>query len=532
MGRTIVKGLLAACLAAAGAPSAGAQPFTTVVTHGFTTGAKGLWVQAMAEAIVARAGEGTVYRYDPGDGRWQLVASLNEPDDVVVLIFDWTAESDGPAVGPNWNYVQAAADALHASLRHPRYTGGGGPADVLTGRTVHLIGHSRGACVISETARRLALAGIAVDQVTTLDPHPVDGTLDWPVNFDWGDPTPQKWTGVTWADNYWRADGGFLNAADFDGIPLDNVMDVELDESALECDEAPGTLCMGQPDSLCGYDLSHLDVHLWYHGTIDTSPNPDDGEECISDLMRDTWWIPDGFSEFAYWFSVLGGGSADRTAQPAGVTPGVVPILYNGEFEDGTYAGWLHHGGDGLGTIASDGGGHVLQLTTDAVLLDIDFTHNRFWLPSGACAVVFDYRVDLSSLADDELRVRMRDVDGAIDEQIGTITFSAAGDWVLGHVVPLPGGVPRQQAYLLTFELAAGAALGASVSIDNVRVSTEPGDCGCPWDLDLDGTVGVVDFLQLLSAWGPNPGHPADFDGDGGVGVTDFLALLANWGPC
>ncbi|MHC4428321.1 MAG: alpha/beta hydrolase family protein, partial [Planctomycetota bacterium] len=168
--------LLTAALAAGIVSAADAQQFTTVLTHGFTTGAKGLWVQGMAEAILARAGEGTVYRYDPGDGRWQLVSSLNEPDDVVVLIFNWTAESDGPAVGPNWNYVQAAADALHASLRHPRYTGGSGPADVLTGRTLHLIGHSRGACVMSETARRLALAGIPVDQVTTLDPHPVDGT--------------------------------------------------------------------------------------------------------------------------------------------------------------------------------------------------------------------------------------------------------------------------------------------------------------------------------------------------------------------
>jgi photosystem II stability/assembly factor-like uncharacterized protein len=61
---------------------------------------------------------------------------------------------------------------------------------------------------------------------------------------------------------------------------------------------------------------------------------------------------------------------------------------------------------------------------------------------------------------------------------------------------------------------------------------TTLGPCGCPWDLDADGVVAVTDFLALLSAWGPNPGHPADFDGDGEVGVTDFLALLGAWGPC
>jgi hypothetical protein len=53
-------------------------------------------------------------------------------------------------------------------------------------------------------------------------------------------------------------------------------------------------------------------------------------------------------------------------------------------------------------------------------------------------------------------------------------------------------------------------------------------------DLDGDGTVGVLDFLGLLAAWGPCPdppaGCPGDLDGDGNVGVTDLLMLLANWG--
>ena len=53
----------------------------------------------------------------------------------------------------------------------------------------------------------------------------------------------------------------------------------------------------------------------------------------------------------------------------------------------------------------------------------------------------------------------------------------------------------------------------------------------CPWDCgDNDGTVGIVDFLALLSEWGM-VGSPCDFDG-GGVGITDFLKLLAHWGAC
>ncbi|MHC4770085.1 MAG: hypothetical protein ACYTEI_15465, partial [Planctomycetota bacterium] len=99
MRRTTTNRLVTAVLAAGFASMAGAQQVTTVVTHGFTAGNKGLWVQGMAEAILARAGEGTVYRYDPGDGRWQLVTSLGLPDDVVVLIFNWTAQPAGVAPG-------------------------------------------------------------------------------------------------------------------------------------------------------------------------------------------------------------------------------------------------------------------------------------------------------------------------------------------------------------------------------------------------------------------------------------------------
>lgn len=57
-------------------------------------------------------------------------------------------------------------------------------------------------------------------------------------------------------------------------------------------------------------------------------------------------------------------------------------------------------------------------------------------------------------------------------------------------------------------------------------------DAPCPGDLTGDGSVGVADLLELLAAWGPNPGHPADLTGDGNVGVADLLALLAAWGPC
>ena len=54
----------------------------------------------------------------------------------------------------------------------------------------------------------------------------------------------------------------------------------------------------------------------------------------------------------------------------------------------------------------------------------------------------------------------------------------------------------------------------------------------CPWNLDDDDSVGILDLLALLAAWGTDPGGPPDFDGDGTVGILDLLALLANWGWC
>ena len=56
--------------------------------------------------------------------------------------------------------------------------------------------------------------------------------------------------------------------------------------------------------------------------------------------------------------------------------------------------------------------------------------------------------------------------------------------------------------------------------------------CPCPADINEDGAVGILDFLDLLAAWGPCFWCPEDLDDDGVVGITDFLELLANWGPC
>jgi len=40
----------------------------------------------------------------------------------------------------------------------------------------------------------------------------------------------------------------------------------------------------------------------------------------------------------------------------------------------------------------------------------------------------------------------------------------------------------------------------------------------------------VLDLIEVILAWGPNPGHPADINGDGTVDVTDLIAVILAWG--
>ena len=54
----------------------------------------------------------------------------------------------------------------------------------------------------------------------------------------------------------------------------------------------------------------------------------------------------------------------------------------------------------------------------------------------------------------------------------------------------------------------------------------------CHYDLNGDGLVSIIDFLELLAAWSTDPGGPPDFDGNGNVGITDLLELLGNWFGC
>jgi hypothetical protein len=135
-------------------------------------------------------------------------------------------------------------------------------------------------------------------------------------------------------------------------------------------------------------------------------------------------------------------------------------------------------------------------------------------------------------------------VGAATDDHSGVVSGSA---YVFRH----DGSTWTRYKKLVAYDRAAGDRLGriTAVSGDTVVVAAHWNDdhgensgsayvfdisepCPCPWDLDASGDVGITDFLELLAAWGADPGGPPDFNGDGTVDVIDFLSLLANWGLC
>ncbi len=510
---TVCFATLTSLAMSSSAAAVGVQSTTTVITHGYSPGSKGIWVESMASAIIDRGGGiGTVYRYTGDTGVWSKVpeAGGDGSDQNVVLIFNWVPES-ASVTGPNWRYTQAAGDALSAMLLDPSYeVGSVGPVHLLGDRAVHFIGHSRGASVISEAIRRLALAGIEVDQMTTLDSHPVDGTLDAPYNPNWGDPTPVRWSNVAWADNIWRADGGgLINGLDFDGIPLPNVNGVVLSESALNC---------------CANSFSHSDVHLWYHGTIDRAQNPSDGEQVISNNARSTWW-PNGWVQTGYHFSILGGGAAERPAIPAGSAPpsDSAPVVFNGAFEQGTQAGWTAHGGVPSNIVSLGGGNWAARLVAAAPQL----VHNRAYLPAQCAQFSMKVRRIGTGATDDVLRVSLQGHNDVEPVTLESAAWDVAGLTSAFQTVSvlIPAEFRGRTSRVHIFIDGAGNAVGSTVELDDIAITA----LNQPGDVNGDCGVNGADLGALLSSWGPCAGCPADLTGDGVVGGADLGALLAHW---
>jgi hypothetical protein len=129
---------------------------------------------------------------------------------------------------------------------------------------IHLIGHSRGGSLVGAMAGVLSKSGCWVDQVTFLDPHPIEGNPGIVGDADWGHAGLFVPGNVIFADNYYRYEGAnpCTTGLEPDGCPVTGAYNVLLSESYLE------TLGYGS------IPYEHSDVHAWWRGTVTSDPPP------------------------------------------------------------------------------------------------------------------------------------------------------------------------------------------------------------------------------------------------------------------
>ncbi|MFO0832889.1 MAG: LamG-like jellyroll fold domain-containing protein [Phycisphaerales bacterium] len=434
----------------------------TLITHGWQLNSSQFpqWTIDMAQEIAQRAGDARVYRYQPATNDWLLLSTVGPASDAnVVLVADWLAECSG-SDSPQRGYAEGAADALFSAMLDPR----AGLAGVtLADKSIHLIGHSRGAVVNSELARRFVANGIGVDQLTYLDPHPVNGTFAEPIALDWGDPVPRVWEGVTWADNYYRTDSDIF---DFNGMPV------------------PGTHAPSLSDAMFpgANTYAHLDVHLWYHGTIrPTTPQVCDSSFCVTAANMPTWY-PAGRNSEGYRFSALAAGQAQRDA--AGTAPRVATafpaVIYNGAFDSGSMAGWGYHGGGGGATAVTQGSGYALRLDPGA-----ERTHNDFVAPLVPSVVQFQAARAGGTGTGNTLVVSIASP-GVTTHTFAPVDVSTLpASLAMRPFLPIPEQF-RGHACTLRFQHVPGGGAGY-VLLDNIAATTCSADTVALWAFDQSG---------------------------------------------
>lgn len=283
----------------------------TLITHGLNGNADG-WVQSMGLNIPAYAHfpgtNSSSYRlaFTSSSGNYYLTAtrvagSVPAATDSgeIVLALDWRQLADGHS----YDTYQVAAAVTPALLSSNFISELEGHA--LAEFPLHLIGHSRGGSLAAEICRQLGTNGVWVDQLTTLDPHPLndpafplDGLL-----YSAKDAPAETYVNVLFHDNYWQDLSWPVNGKSVFGAYVRRLTNLD-----------------------GGYSSAHSDVHLWYHGTIDFQVPTSDSEASLTATERANWWTGNEAQgqQTGFAYSLIGGGDRTSATQPTG--PGFAMI--------------------------------------------------------------------------------------------------------------------------------------------------------------------------------------------------------------
>lgn len=293
----------------------------TLITHGLNGNVDG-WITSMADQIPSYYRfPGTnftcyeLYFFQSGSNyfltstRTSGSSPLSSDSGEIIVKLDWRQLADGNS----YNTYQVASAVVPALLSTNFISELNGHA--LAEFPLHLIGHSRGGSLVCELSRQLGTNGVWIDHLTTLDPHPLnnDGfTLDSLLYSDVDAPA-RTYSNVLFHDNYWQ------NASfPIYGEPVSGAYTRQLTNFS---------------GGYSGTGRQHSDVHLWYHGTVDTNipaSYVEDGTTIsITSAMRTNWWnnYETKGAAAGFRYSLIGGGNRLSTDHPLG---GGTPAIFDG----------------------------------------------------------------------------------------------------------------------------------------------------------------------------------------------------------
>ncbi|MEM9410565.1 MAG: hypothetical protein AAGA30_05595, partial [Planctomycetota bacterium] len=567
----------------------------TIVTHGWQLiGGPGSdapgWAIELGTSVLDRAGSnGSIFLHDtrPQEstfGEWvplddfsgtgQTWQNSNDPTEEIVLVYNWVWDSNDGEAG----WLEAAADNLFASLvqvqedvsRFGELSGNSFADLALDGGVYdfHFIGHSRGAVLNSLAVNRFGhyFPDLQIDQVTTLDPHPIASGFVGNLFYESSDPNVYTYNNVVFADNYYRSDGLYQDA-DFDGLPVNGAWNIELNENILGVVEtSPGVFAEN------GYVTEHSDVHLWYRATIDTDRNLWDTAGTlpviITPFMNDNWWSNaayngadepnNGRENVGYGRSRIGGLDRSNFEVVSGNGIFTPDSVFNGNFQNGDrlfdeIPGWERHGGGGNGNLAPftfAANGYLELSSSNQTLI-----HNNLYIPPSSQSISLDLQRTKRSDDDyleiilDEITVGtflLNDTDPSFLEgglfvlPLDSSLAGAVGKLSIGIVSPIQGVESRIRIDNIAFSDSAPIPLadpGGPYSVDEGAVialdgsgstSAHPlnGDVEYFWDLDENGVFG-----EIFGARGNERGVRPTFDSsstDGPEVVEIGLRLVAS----